>query len=407
MKKTITSILLVFTMLIVLVPAALAANSSFVGKTYEAADSSGNGYAKVTIFSMTDDTVHIAFERTSKDVIQTYNCETGTVNGSEASVRYTASTSKGYKFSGTITLTFNGNGTVNVINKADNGSVWYDGKHLKPTGNIVSATAQADAEAEVNIFINGNKIDFSEQTNPNVRPGEEPQPVIINDRTYVPFRTFFKNLGMNVYWDEYVRDNGLKDQLITCTNNDTILQFSRTRNEDSATQWQLKKWVHKSTSSPEYEDRTEAIKDMQPQLVGQSSYIPMRAVLNELGVSDDNITWIEASKSVKINCNTENSHMLGIDAIGINEDYTVEMAKSYAYNNQYPYVDCKSNGMPYYSTSGKFYILSAKVVENGVPSANDVYIRVFAKLSDDPVYGGPFFDGGTFTTIEDACEYIG
>ncbi len=53
-----------------------------------------------------------------------------------------------------------------------------------------SVSPAAYAEKDINVYLNGSRLSFDRQ------------PVIMNDRTYVPIRGIFESLGMEVTWDE-------------------------------------------------------------------------------------------------------------------------------------------------------------------------------------------------------------
>ena len=69
-------------------------------------------------------------------------------------------------------------------------------------GLLLSAPA-AKAENDINVFLNGNQLSFDQN------------PVMVNDRTYVPARGIFEALGMNVEWDSenksaYIYGDGME-----------------------------------------------------------------------------------------------------------------------------------------------------------------------------------------------------
>ena len=55
---------------------------------------------------------------------------------------------------------------------------------------MLASAPAAYAEKDINVYLNGSRLSFDRQ------------PVIVNDRTYVPVRGIFEAIGMEVEWDD-------------------------------------------------------------------------------------------------------------------------------------------------------------------------------------------------------------
>lgn len=72
---------------------------------------------------------------------------------------------------------------------------------------LLSAAPAVNAENDINVYLNGSQLSFDQN------------PLIVNDRTYVPARSIFEAFGMNVEWDN-------EAQSAYIYNNDTEISLS-------------------------------------------------------------------------------------------------------------------------------------------------------------------------------------
>lgn len=77
---------------------------------------------------------------------------------------------------------------------------------------LLSAAPAVNAENDINVYLNGSQLSFDQN------------PLIVNDRTYVPARSIFEAFGMNVEWDN-------EAQSAYIYNNDTEISLSVNSNE--------------------------------------------------------------------------------------------------------------------------------------------------------------------------------
>ena len=77
---------------------------------------------------------------------------------------------------------------------------------------LLSAAPAVNAENDINVYLNGSQLSFDQN------------PLIVNDRTYVPARSIFEAFGLNVDWDN-------EAQSAYIYNNDTEISLSVNSNE--------------------------------------------------------------------------------------------------------------------------------------------------------------------------------
>ncbi|MGM9937073.1 MAG: copper amine oxidase N-terminal domain-containing protein [Candidatus Ornithomonoglobus sp.] len=351
MNNKFISILLTAALTAALAPAAYAANSDFAGGVYSSTDISGIGTAKLTIYSCDNSTITAGFERTdSKGRVLTFVCDPGTVSGSSASVPFTM-TASGVTYYGYISLTLNGNGdSVTINTNATNYGTVFNG-YLPKTSNVNGAAVQtapaaantaasataAPVPEDITINVNGEKMNFT----------EDAKPIIIEGHTYVPLRSVFVSMGINVYWDEYSMSSRLHEQLITCTKNDKILQFARTLNVEGTNVWTLREWNNAFTDSSGYTEIN--AEEYQPVIKGESSYVPIRVISEAMGGT---VNWDEATRTVDITCDTGNEYWKPAEEIAGMEDFVKENARAFI-DEEIIVVD--EDRTPYFTPDKKFY----------------------------------------------------
>ena len=374
--KKLVSLLTAIVIMAALIPSVLADKSDYVG-SYYSLNSDAPGYAAMDIEACSDTAIRLRFKREKNGTEPfTFIFQEGVVSGDNAVIPYTATvTANGSTFSGVMLLEFI-NGMVNVQLTSDQYVKMYTGLLPKvnrsyftdsavpavnpaapapaPTPAPASAPAATDATSyDVSVTLNGTELSFDESARPLIR----------NNFTYVPLRSVFSSMGINVYWDDYQKNEQLREQLITCTKNDTIIQFSRTSNNTGANVWTLHKWDNSYTSFDNYS--TVDITMLQPIIINNRSYVPLRVISESLGAD---VSWDDAARSVIINCDTNNTFWYDAETIAKMEDYSLSEALGYI-PADFTVVNAEST--PYFKPQSKFYQFSAKF------ESYDVILRVY------------------------------
>ena len=118
------------------------------------------------------------------------------------------------------------------------------------TITLISMPLTALAEDNITVMLDDNLVTF------------DVPPQMINDRTMVPMRAIFEELGYNVYWDEYT-------QKITAENNNESIVML----------------VGQNTF---YRNESEHVTDVPPTIVDGRTLIPLRALGESL---DYDVYW--------------------------------------------------------------------------------------------------------------------
>ena len=392
MKKKLISLAAALGVLVTLIPSVLAVNyANYIG-SYYTLNSDGEGYAALDIHTCDNTSITLDFYRIKNNVVSnTYVFNPGYVSGENAVIPFTATTSSGSTFTGAMVLTFQDNGMIKIDLKSSlnvdiyNGTLpkynhsMIPGTTTSPSAPAVTAapaapaaqtTPSAPTQTDVTVMLNDNKISFEKGYGPFIQ----------NDRTYVPLRSVFFEMGINVYWDEYQANDILRGQQITCTKNGTIIQLSRTRNESGANKWTLKRWVDRDTSDRNYESID--IIDQQPLIVNDTAYLPLRVISESLGA---HVNWIGSTRTVDISCDTSNTCWYDKTIIGLMEGFTQAEAQSYVpddYSNVVP------DMTPYFVPESKFYLFHATDMYGAVKVRiyYGGYIDVFPDTDNPSVY---------------------
>ncbi|GEM_PF-3885233 len=369
--KKLVSMLTTIILIAALVPSVLADKSGYVG-SYYSVNSDAPGYAAMDIEACSDTAITLRFKREKNGTEPfTFVFQEGVVSGDKAVVPYTATvTSNGSTFDGAMILEFV-NGMVKVQLTSSRYTEMYTGILPKvnrsyfsdstvptaaPAQNPAPAAAPVTADNtsyDVSVSLNGAKLKFDESARPLIR----------NNFTYVPLRSVFSSMGINVYWDDYQKNEQLREQLITCTKNETIIQFARTSNETGANVWTLRKWDGSYTSFDNYS--TVDITMLQPIIINNRSYVPLRVISESLGAD---VSWDDAARTVVINCDTNNAYWYNTETIGKMEDYSLSQALGYITAD---FTSVSAVSTPYFNPQSKFYQFSAK------DSFGDVTLRVY------------------------------
>lgn len=197
----------------------------------------------------------------------------------------------------------------------------------------------AHADEDISVFLNGRQLEFDQP------------PIIYNDRTVVPMRKIFEELGMMVQWFE-------DEQRITAYNGSTnITMFIG--------------------NTSVYVDDREIIGDIAPMIVGDRTLVPLRIIGESL---NGDVQWYGETRTVTISVElSENSdealekrvleltneqrEKLGLNPLAWNEDLA-ETARShsrdmverdfFAHNNpdgETPFDRMKAAGINYRSAA--------------------------------------------------------
>lgn len=356
MKKRILAIISSLALFIALIPNAFAdtyKNEAFVGR-YLSAGATTSNYGELNILTCDSDSITVDFKFVKNDNQQLiYTCYEGTMSDDKGEVPFTVSYADGrFVANGVMEVTLTDFG-VEISCDSDRQHL-FDGTmkpqftfnpYNTPTGNRepsnTQTTTPSSMSSDVAVMLNGEKMSFPEGI----------APVIINDSTYVPLRSVFDKMGINVYWDQYKKNDILNAQSITCTKNDTIVQFVRTYNETGSNVWTLTKWVGENTDSSNYTRIN--ITDLQPTIIGNSSYIPLRVVSEAFGAD---VGWLHETRTVEINCDVTNAYKYDKELIGKIEDFSQEIATTYITDD---FREVKAYSTPYFSPQAKFYKYSA------------------------------------------------
>ena len=136
---------------------------------------------------------------------------------------------------------------------------WFTSDTIKPR------KITTDVQKDIVVLVDGNKLTFDQP------------PVIVNDRVLVPMRAIFEALGADVKWYE-------EDKTIISSKD--CLAIGLVIN----VQQMYLAYIG-------YDTAFERVLDVSPMLIGDRTFIPLRAVADAFGASVD---WIADSKAVII-----------------------------------------------------------------------------------------------------------
>lgn len=122
-----------------------------------------------------------------------------------------------------------------------------------------SPIASVIAEENIKVVLNGTELSF------------DVPPQLINDRTMVPMRRIFEALGASVEWED-------ETQTVTAKKDDTLIKM------------QIDNEVI-------FVNTQEITLDVPPQLVGDRTLVPVRAVAEGMGAD---VNWVEETQTVVI-----------------------------------------------------------------------------------------------------------
>ncbi len=143
---------------------------------------------------------------------------------------------------------------------------------------VLSMAVPTMADDGISVIVNGNKIDFADQT-----------PIIKNDRTLVPLRGVLEKMGIEVSWDDtdksVIASRGLSYSYFQIGSNDL---FSDERNI------QL---------------------DTAPEIINGRTMVPLRAIAEAFGAD---VSWDANTKTVTIN---DSNKVLDVTTKTFHKDY--------------------------------------------------------------------------------------
>ena len=369
MNKKIAALFTSLAMFAAAVPCAFAdtfVNEAFVG-TYLSAGATEQNYGMLNIYECDNDSLKLDFKFVKNGNQQLiYSFSEGVMNNTKGTVRFTVSYADGtFVSNGTMDITLE-DWCVKISCDSDQGQHLFDGT-MKPQFNLDPYSAPTGQQSSTNttqnniimnpgisVILNSQTVSFPNGVNP----------IMVNDSTYVPLRYLFDSLGINVYWDQYKKNDILNAQMITCTKNDTIIQFMRTYNDTGTNVWTLTKWVGENTDSKNFTRIN--ITDLQPVIIDQYSYIPLRVVSESFGAD---VGWHGDTRVVEINGDVSNTYKYDRDLIGKIEDYSLDIATSYITDD---YTNVTADTTPYFSPQAKFYKYSSRDQWNNV-TLNVIY----------------------------------
>lgn len=374
MRKKLIALFSAITLLIAIMPHAMA-NPNFVG-AYRATLIGGpasENYAQLVVSSCTDSTINIQFKFVkNNNETYSYECFEGTMTDStHATVPFIATkVSTGTQLRGTMQLTLLASGAVTVYATAAGIDPLIDVKHMNRTNDVITDTQPpvinnqpSVPDTSLKVKLNGELVSFKNNMGP----------MLLNDHTYVPLRSVFDSMGINVFWDQYQKNSILNAQLITCTKNDTILQFARTFNETGYNVWTLSKWVNEDTSSANKTDVN--INDLQPIIIESTSYVPLRVISEAFGAD---VSWDAEARTAVINCDTSNAYKYDSSIISGMESFSMDTAKTAVTED---FTSIVPDQTPYFSKESKFYLFNAIDQYGGVVlkttyGTNTIYLDV-------------------------------
>lgn len=346
-------------------------NTTFTGY-YRSAGATDTFGASMNISFIDNNTFTIQFSY-KKDGRESfvYTFDQGSFNDTKGSVRFSAVRHDGaYTPTGTMTLELRED-RILVSCDTDDGVHLFNGDMIRQSAPVpatqptqapqINPTPQQPAassqRATARVVINGTEYSFN--------AGQEP--FIDNGHTYVPLRSVFDKMGMNVYWADYQYTDQLREQSITCVKNDTIIKFSRSYNDIGSNTWALTKWVNSETSDTAAGTMINTT-GMQPIIENGTSYVPLRVISEAFGITPQ---WDDANKTVIIDCDTTSYNKLPAETISHIENFSSEIAAQYITDD---FSDIVLNSYPYYDTTSKYYLFDAK----------DQYGEIYLKIA----YGG-------------------
>lgn len=319
-------------------------NSAFIGE-WISPDASGTSYARLHIDYCDSSVINAHFKQV-KNGVQEYDyvLYQGAVADNEAEMRYDA-----YDAGSSVIAH---SGQVMLAWYVDNIwiSIYTDGGDQMYSGMVVNKTEGFNPYASpfsynVKIMLNGEQLEFNKK------------PAIINGITYVPLRSTFDAMNLNVYWDDF-RSYNKHYHMITAAKGNDIIEIKRELSEKGNMPWYMKKWTSDAPDTINEDYTSINIEDTQPIVIDGSSYVPLRVIAESFGAD---VRWDGIRHTVAISydtsCDTKKSPESIAEIEAFNPNTAFNMVKSF-------YTTLNSMDYPYYTYKVKYYVFHG--TRNGI-----------------------------------------
>ncbi len=314
-------------------------NSAFMG-TWTSSKYTDDNYSQLYINYCDDSTINVTLKQVAdgKEPF-VYEVYSGTIKDNESKLLFDYTDEYGTKGTGFIELAFFLD-NIWLSAYTDDGKTLLQGmykngvEHFNPYASPYSYN--------VSIALNGAIQNLPQK------------PFIIQGTTYVPLRGLFGSMNLNVYWDDYSAASN-RTQMITATQNSTIMQFSRTDGGKGFGSWKLLKWESEYPDTADSPVNTFDIREIQPVIIDGATYVPLRIVSEGFGAQ---VNWNDTSKTVEITASTACDTKKTPEDEAAVQAYTITQADSLA--KQYAGMSC-ADFTPYYTYKSKYF----KFVQSG------------------------------------------
>lgn len=338
MKKTLFFIIAVLLMCISPVHADTFENSAFIGE-WTSPKATDTDYARLHIDYCDSSVINAHFKQV-KDGVQKYDYTVyqGKVKDNEAELdfdAYAAGTTE-LAYSGKITLAwYIDNIWVSIY--TNGGEEIYNGMVVTKTDGFNPYASPFSYNVKINL--NGEDLKFNKT------------PAIINGTTFVPLRGTFDAMNLNVYWDDFTSYNK-HYHMITATKGNEIIEIKRELTSKGTKAWQMKKWSSDLPDTLDDNFTTVNIEDIQPIIINESSYVPLRVIAESFGAD---VEWDGSTNTVNItydtSCDTKKTQEDIKEIEAFNSEKAFNMVKSF-------YTTMRSLDYPYYNYKVKYYLFN-------------------------------------------------
>ena len=326
-------------------------NSAFIG-TWLSSGATDDDFGELTL-DFIDSSVfncHFVYKKAARPTNIYYTIYQGVMNDTYGTARFSVSNDdvENYAF-GTMELYLH-NGQVRVKMLLDKGILMYEG-WLNPQMEFEPFTSAYNYN--VSIELNGEPLVL------------DPAPIIIRNRTYVPVRGVFEACGINVFWDDYKNTKG-QNQSITFTRDDIISKIGRLGISEGFSPWSMNVWSGADATTENEPLFGVDISDIQPIIINNSSYMPLRAIVETFGV---NVNWIDETRTVELSCDTQIATKKTREETDRVEDFSKDAAYEIIKETN---PDAKADVNPYFTVERKYYVFDDNGTKIKVFSDNTV-----------------------------------
>lgn len=343
MKKKAIAVFITFSLLFSFAFAVHADtfnNGMFIG-TWKSSEATDTNYAVLGIDYCDSSTVICHFYSV-KDGAQplTYAVYQGTVSNTSAKCSFDVFDQSGLQTdSGTMEFDmFVDNIWLSMY--SDSGAEIYNGM-MKNDISGFNPYASPFSE-NVKVSVNGQAISFAVN------------PFVVNGTTYVPLRSVFDSMNINVFWDDY-NANGIHKQTITAVRNEKIIRLGRSNSGKGFLTWNMLGFNSADTYSPQYDNID--ILPHQPIILNSTTYVPLRVISESFGAD---VSWDPTTSTAVITDDISSDTKKNADEIKKLEsfslsdaertlwlsfgEYTKEYDPYYTYKTKYYVFDCSRDG---------------------------------------------------------------